>query len=110
MNYERLAKDWLEQHLKDPDSVKYRTVSRPRQKYVMQKREKSYGYSVCVEYNAKNTYGGYAGFKKHWFWFRDGALLINSDVPMDEISRTIILGDARRQAECDDGPIPETAP
>lgn len=46
------AKKALERQLKDPGSVQYRDV-----------KEFSEGV-VCGEYNAKNSMGGYVGFKK----------------------------------------------
>lgn len=48
------AKKKLERDLKDPSSVQYRDV------YVVKPGTAPY---VCGEYNAKNSYGAYVGFK-----------------------------------------------
>jgi hypothetical protein len=33
-----------------------------------------FGFSVCAEINAKNSYGGYVGAQTYWFLFRDGKI------------------------------------
>lgn len=43
---------WLKDKLKDPDSVEFRNV------FV------STANAVCGEFNAKNSFGGYAGFQR----------------------------------------------
>ncbi|MBC7860285.1 MAG: hypothetical protein H7Z39_16250 [Burkholderiaceae bacterium] len=47
--------------LKDADSAKFRNV-----------RSVGDGLFVCGEVNAKNSYGGYVGFKKFYFDWPDG--------------------------------------
>lgn len=44
---QRLAREFLTPHLKDPDSAQFRNQKR-----------------ICGEVNAKNSFGGYAGFKR----------------------------------------------
>lgn len=56
------AKAWVEAHLKDPSSVQYRNVRRVPDKN---------GYPrvmICGEMNAKNSYGGYVGFRR-FYWY-----------------------------------------
>lgn len=61
--------------LKDPDSAKVRNVSNPIPnvvKYVPGITTGGVGWSICGEVNAKNSYGGYTGYK--WWW-----ILVNQD-------------------------------
>lgn len=44
---QRLAREFLTPHLKDPDSAQFRNQRK-----------------ICGEVNAKNSFGGYAGFKR----------------------------------------------
>lgn len=44
---QRLAREFLTPYLKDPDSAQFRNQKR-----------------ICGEVNAKNSFGGYAGFKR----------------------------------------------
>ena len=48
----------LAEHMKDPDSVKFRNLITSES-----------GSVLCGEVNAKNSYGGYVGFKRfYYFW------------------------------------------
>jgi len=38
-------------------------------------KNRSYGYRVCVQVNAKNKMGGYTGQKLHFIFFRDGNII-----------------------------------
>jgi len=62
--------------LKDPDSATYRDFSEPK-RYWMADRFNGglYGYLVCATYNAKNSYGGYVGYRTEGFFLRDGAIV-----------------------------------
>lgn len=77
-NYDQLARDWLQQNLKDPDSLKLRSIGAPV------KTEN--GWLVCVTYAAKNSYGAYNGFKTHPFYLRNGAVFDVADGRYDPIS------------------------
>ncbi|WEN14301.1 hypothetical protein PY254_13790 [Rhodanobacter sp. AS-Z3] len=62
--------------LKDPASVQWRDIR-------AQPRKDSWGKEhpvICGEYNAKNSYGGYTGFKP--FIFEDNRLHIDDDIAM----------------------------
>ncbi|MDR5772865.1 MULTISPECIES: hypothetical protein [unclassified Caballeronia] len=41
-----------------------------------------YGYLVCTDINAKNSYGGYTGAKRRWFLIRNGAVVRYGERPM----------------------------
>lgn len=74
-NYDQLTRDWLQENLKDPDSLKLRSIGAPV------KTEN--GWLVCVTYAAKNSYGAYNGFKTHPFYMRNGAVFDVADGPYD---------------------------
>ncbi|HYC04429.1 MAG TPA: hypothetical protein VED40_14130 [Azospirillaceae bacterium] len=48
-----VAKNEIAKDLRDPDSVQFRNVR-------MSSKEENY---VCLEYNAKNAFGAYVGYK-----------------------------------------------
>ena len=50
-----LSKEKIKKQLKDPDSANFRNV-----RYVSFKSE---GRLICGEYNAKNSYGAYVGYR-----------------------------------------------
>jgi len=66
-----LTKHSLESELKDPSSVQFRNVTIVR--------KKSGSKSVCGEYNAKNSYGGYVGFKR-FVALNSNPFLVKTDV------------------------------
>lgn len=48
-NYENIVKDFYINNLKDPDSVKYKYISTPRQYWIGNRVEGAmFGYLVCV--------------------------------------------------------------
>tara|TARA_R110000824_G_scaffold63944_2_gene167547 strand:- start:2710 stop:3108 length:399 start_codon:yes stop_codon:yes gene_type:complete len=76
---ETTVRGYLKDLLKDPDSMKAFEISEPR-------LGKYYGgmfngfktvpsWYVCYGYNAKNSYGGYAGFKSYVAFF-EGEMII----------------------------------
>lgn len=81
--YEAIIKKHLDTVLKDPSSLQVKQVTKPEKDFVYSALEKPhsydlyadvtftpvYGYKVCATYNAKNSYGGYAGFKTETFFF-----------------------------------------
>jgi hypothetical protein len=75
-----ILKAWGEGLLKDPESARYSNISKPRKEYIYENRAPVYGYSVCATVNAKNSYGGYVGNKRHWFFIRDGKVLRSKDL------------------------------
>lgn len=63
--------------LKDPGSAQYRTITDPVQFWLGVRGTQAgvYGYLVCATVNAKNSYGGYVGFKTDALLIRDGAVV-----------------------------------
>ena len=71
-NYEELVKTWAVTNLKDPESARYGRISKPRKEWEVENLRPTYGFSVCADINARNSYGGYAGAQTYWFFIRDG--------------------------------------
>ena len=61
------------------------------------KKEADYGYSVCSDVNARNSFGGYTGMKTRWFLIRNGTI-VRSNKPRYHI----YIG---RPYRCIDGPM-----
>lgn len=75
---ETVIRGWLGSTLKDPDSIKSFTVSQPvkcANRRASWKPE--FGWCVKYEYNAKNSYGGYAGLTSHTAMIQDGKVLMD---------------------------------
>ncbi|MCB4228109.1 hypothetical protein [Mannheimia haemolytica] len=71
-NYEKMVKAHFSETLKDPDSVKYKEITKPK-KVANTITRKEY-YLVCATLNAKNSYGGYVGNKTYDFHFKNGKI------------------------------------
>jgi hypothetical protein len=58
-----LVQKALEAHLTDPESMRLRNVrAGPLEKFNLEEVDGDGAYTVCGEVNAKNRFGGYAGF------------------------------------------------
>jgi hypothetical protein len=101
-DYEAIVKSWFDTKLKDPDSAKYKSISKPRKEHAIVnqfRKEAVYGYSVCATVNAKNSYGGYTGYTTQWFLIRDGSIVRTQDASM-----RIYIG---HNTNCEDGVPPD---
>lgn len=58
--------DAIKLNLKDPYSIRSAALT------VMQPKDKHAPYLVCVQFNAKNSLGGYAGITTWPYFYRDG--------------------------------------
>ncbi len=75
-NYEDIVKDYFAKTLKDPDSVKYQSISTPKKFWLGDKFTGArFGYLVCVTLNAKNSYGGYVGYQTDGLLIRNGLIV-----------------------------------
>ena len=77
-NYQEQIKHRLKITLKDPDSIKGLEITKPKVglwnygAFVKGPEGKNWGnrhYYACATYNAKNSYGGYVGYKTQTFFF-----------------------------------------
>lgn len=76
-NHEAIVKDYYATALKDPDSVKYRSISSPRKTWLGDRiNGAQFGYLVCVTYNAKNSFGAYVGYGTDGLLIRNGSVII----------------------------------
>jgi len=69
----------MEMSLKDPESARYK-IEPPYRAYANQSPRDGgvflwHGYRVDFYINAKNSFGGYTGFKPYFAMFRDGKLV-----------------------------------
>jgi hypothetical protein len=70
-NHEEVIKNWANENLKDPESALYGKISKPRKEFLVRDLKPYFGWSVCADINAKNSFGGYTGSKTFWFFIRD---------------------------------------
>lgn len=67
---------YFDSTLKDPASVQYRDITVPEKGYIQSRTalestgQVTYGWLVNATINAKNSYGGYVGFRTYEFLFR----------------------------------------
>jgi hypothetical protein len=77
--------------LKDPVSAQYR-FSEPRKGLLKPwSGGKFYGYLVLTAINAKNSYGGYTGFKNAMFVIRNGQVVQYSIDGPDNAPVTVLM-------------------
>lgn len=91
-DYESIVKRHLSNSLKDPDSAQYRFLNTPKSGWNGLGGVK-YGWIVCAQVNAKNSYGGYVGFRPAYFMIKNG-LVIDATVGDGN------YGDAIAQGKC----------
>ena len=65
----QIASTYFQRVMKDPDSVLIGTTKAPRKTWMKYQFLKpiEYGYAFCVSANARNSFGGYTGYR--WFLF-----------------------------------------
>ena len=73
-NYESIVKEYYEAVAKDPDSLKYKEITKPQKYWINDFGTYKFGYMSCVTLNGKNSYGAYVGYKT------DGILIYNGKV------------------------------
>jgi hypothetical protein len=76
-HYEESIRQYFQDHLKDPDSVKYQEITVPEQGFtkaisgtLLMSETRNYGWTVKATIDAKNSGGTYVGFKTYTFLFR----------------------------------------
>jgi hypothetical protein len=71
-NIEARVKAVFKKSLKDPDSALYKFGEMRHGWYfsgILNGAEKVFGWVQIVEVNAKNSYGGYVGYRRHYIFF-----------------------------------------
>ena len=76
----RGIKSYLETKLKDPDSALTKNISQPEKGFltlssIAEGSRYTYGWLVYFDVNAKNSYGGFVGYKKYSVVIRDGKVM-----------------------------------
>ena len=76
-SYESIVRGYYASTLKDPDSAIFKTFSQPKQYWLGNRANPVglYGYLVCATVNAKNSYGGYVGYKTDGFLIRNNLIV-----------------------------------
>lgn len=80
VTYKEGVQQFFDATLKDPSSIQYREVTVPEKGYMqthsmMGGTKINYGWLVKATVNAKNTYGGYVGFRTYSFLFRGSQIV-----------------------------------
>jgi ketosteroid isomerase-like protein len=94
VDYEQAIREYFLEHLRHPDSIQIREITRPEQGYtaaltgvVLMREKREYGWSVKATINAKNARDSYAGFKTYTFLFRGEKIVdIRLPLPGDEMN------------------------
>jgi len=74
---EKQCRQYFEEVLKDPESARYRFVAVKQgwaKDGLIMGGKTHFGWVQIVEVNAKNSYGGYTGYKTHYLLFVNGRL------------------------------------
>lgn len=66
-DYQQTIKSYMSGILKDPYSAQYEFISGPSQGWASWLGQTAYGYRVCTNINAKNSFGGYVGQRLYFF-------------------------------------------
>ena len=80
IDYEKQIQKWMNDNLKDPFSAKMEELSQPEKTWwgnlgaLLTPREINFGWRVTAKINANYSYGAYIGWKKYFFYFRDGEI------------------------------------
>lgn len=74
----RMAQEWLQAHLKDPESARYTWQGFGRgyvKDGLVYGGALNFGYMLVVGVNAKNSFGGYTGSEPWEFLFHNGQII-----------------------------------
>ena len=87
-DYKEAIRKYFLEHLKYPDSVQYREITKPEQGYTtavtgtfLMRETREYGWTVKATINAKNSHDSYVGFKTYTFLFR-GEKIVDARLPL----------------------------
>lgn len=73
-DYEQVVEGYMQSILKDPDSARYEFLNSPKKGWAGI-GNKRFGYVVCANINAKNSFGGYTGNRLNYFFIKDGSVI-----------------------------------
>ena len=75
--YEQIIRNHMETFLKDPESARYKFLNSPKPGWNGIGGNK-FGYVVCANINAKNSFGGYVGNRMSYFMIRNDRMIYTS--------------------------------
>lgn len=81
------AKRFFVERLKDPDSAQFRNLV----VHEIAKDDGTVLYNVCGEINAKNSFGGYVGFRPFYFSGDWGEVLGDNDIEAFKLMYTEVV-------------------
>ena len=89
-DYREAITRYFQDHLRNPESIQYREITKPEQGYVnsiagsfLMHEQRVYGWKVKATINATNSHDKYVGFKPYTFLFR-GEKIVNALSPLPE--------------------------
>lgn len=93
-NFEEAIRKYFLEHLKHPDSIQYRQISKPEQGYtteitggLLMREKRDYGWTVKATINAQDSHDRYVGFKTYTFLFRSERIVdARLPLPGDEMN------------------------
>jgi len=97
-DYEEAIRRYFLEHLRHPDTVQYREITKPQQGYTtaitgtfLMRETREYGWTVKATINAMNSNNSYVGFKTYTFLFR-GEKIVDTRLPLpgDETNDTAV--------------------
>ena len=80
VDFEATIKTWMSKNLKDPFSAQIDEIGKPAKGWwgntgaLLVSRDINFGWCVSAKINAKNSYGGYVGWRRYDFYFRNGEI------------------------------------
>lgn len=77
-DYEQIIRIHTENFLKDPESARYKFLNTPKPGW-NSIGGKRFGYVICANINAKNSFGGYVGNRMSYFMIRNGRIIYTSN-------------------------------
>ena len=73
-DYEKIIQNHLQNYWKDPESARYKFLNTPKTGW-NRLGMKKYGYVICANINAKNSFGGYTGNRMSYFMIKNGKVI-----------------------------------
>jgi hypothetical protein len=83
-NYKEITKRHFGDVLKDPGSARYNNWRGPSKGWRATMGGNRFGYRVCVDVNAKNSYGGYTGRETFYLMINGGQVIDFLGEPLSE--------------------------
>jgi hypothetical protein len=73
--FKQVIERYMTHVLKDPESARYEYLNMPMRGWRRTSGGSKFGYVVCVNVNARNSYGGYTGSQPSYFMIHDDRVI-----------------------------------